>query len=112
MAGKYLRVKKDYKYDVVLSFAGEDRKYVKAVYECLTENGVNVFYDEFKEDELWGKDLYDYLDNIYRKEAKFCLMFLSEHYAKKLWTNHERKSAYQEKLARIIIGFNSLPFLI
>jgi hypothetical protein len=86
-------IKKDYKYDVVLSFAGEDRKYVKEVFKSLNENGIEVFYDEFKEDELWGKDLYVYLDNIYSKEAKFCLMFLSENYAKKLWTNHERQSA-------------------
>lgn len=84
--------KVDYKYDIVFSFAGEDRNFVKEVADCLTANGVNVFYDEFEEDKLWGKDLYVYLDNIYRKEAKFCLMFLSENYAKKLWTNHERES--------------------
>ena len=86
-------IKKDYKYEIVFSFAGEDRKYVKEVAECLIKNGITVFYDEFEEDKLWGKDLYDYLDNIYRNEAKFCLMFLSKDYANKLWTNHERKSA-------------------
>ncbi len=86
-------MEKKYKYDIVFSFAGEDRKYVKEVAECLIENEVKVFYDEFEEEKLWGKDLYDYLDNIYRNEAKFCLMFLSKDYSKKLWTNHERKSA-------------------
>jgi predicted MPP superfamily phosphohydrolase len=91
--GNYNMTDKNYKYDIVLSFAGEDRKYVKEVADCLKANGVNVFYDEFEEDKLWGKDLYVYLDNIYRQEAKICIMFLSKHYAKKLWTNHERESA-------------------
>lgn len=86
-------IKGHHKYDVVLSFAGEDRPYVKEVAYCLKTNGIKIFYDEFEEDKLWGKDLYVYLDNIYRKEAQFCVMFLSKHYAKKLWTNHERVSA-------------------
>ena len=86
-------INKDYKYDIVLSFAGEDREYAKEIAECLKANGVKVFYDEFEEHKLWGQDLYVYLDNIYRNEARFCLMFLSKDYAKKLWTNHERESA-------------------
>ena len=84
---------KNYKYDVVLSFAGEDREYVQKVAECLKSKGVEVFYDKYEESVLWGKDLYTHLDNFYRNEAKFCLMFLSENYAKKLWTRHERESA-------------------
>ena len=28
-----------------------------------------------------------------RIRARYCVMFLSEHYARKLWTNHERQSA-------------------
>lgn len=84
---------KNYKYDVVLSFAGEDREYVKEVAECLKANGIVVFFDEYEESVLWGKDLYTYLDNIYRNEARYCLMFLSEDYANKMWTNHERESA-------------------
>src|SRR6185295_17501669 len=34
-----------------------------------------------------------YLDEVYRKRARFCVMFISRHYAQKLWTNHERRSA-------------------
>lgn len=84
---------KEYKYQVALSFAGEDRVYADEVANCLRKNSVNVFYDNFEEDVLWGKDLYVYLDNVYRKESKFCVMFLSKNYAKKVWTNHERQSA-------------------
>ncbi len=83
----------EYKYEVTLSFAGEDRNYAEEVAKCLKTNGVEVFYDKFEEEVLWGKDLYVYLDNIYRIESRFCIMFLSRHYAKKVWTNHERESA-------------------
>jgi predicted MPP superfamily phosphohydrolase len=34
-----------------------------------------------------------YLSELYAHRASYCIMFLSEHYAKKLWTNHERKAA-------------------
>lgn len=80
-------------YDVVLSFAGEDREYVSQVANILNALSVKVFYDKFEEVELWGKDLYTYLDDIYQRKAKYCVMFISRAYAEKLWTNHERQSA-------------------
>ena len=40
-----------------------------------------------------GKDLYEHLSSVYKDQARYCVMFLSEHYAKELWPNHERKSA-------------------
>lgn len=83
----------DYKYDVALSFAGEERDYVERVAEFLRKNGVKVFYDKYEEIDMWGKDLYVHLDEIYRENAKHCVMFLSKNYAEKVWTNHERESA-------------------
>lgn len=81
------------KYDVALSFAGEDRKYVEAVANKLKKLTVRVFYDNFETENLWGKDLYTHLQNVYQKEAKYTIIFISKYYAKKLWTNHERKVA-------------------
>ena len=52
-----------------------------------------MFYDEYAEAELWGKDLYVHLTKVYRDESKFCLMLLSTDYAKKQWTSHERRAA-------------------
>ena len=80
-------------YDVALSFAGEDRDYVSKVAAALRSLNVDVYYDEFDSLNLWGKDLYVYLDEIYRKKARYCVLFLSAHYAAKAWTNHERRSA-------------------
>jgi hypothetical protein len=52
-----------------------------------------VFYDEYERVALWGKDLYQHLDDVYRNAARYCVLFVSKSYAKRLWTNHERKSA-------------------
>ncbi|MFC1514929.1 toll/interleukin-1 receptor domain-containing protein [Candidatus Omnitrophota bacterium] len=82
-----------FEFDVALSFAGEDRVYVEQVADYLKGRGANVFYDRYEKAVLWGKDLYVHLDEIYRKRAKYCVMFLSQYYASKLWTNHERQSA-------------------
>jgi hypothetical protein len=80
-------------YDVCLSFAGENRDYVSKCAEVLRNKGIRVFYDEYEEAELWGKDLYSHLHDIYSSFARYCVVFISEHYAKKLWTNHERRAA-------------------
>lgn len=80
-------------YDVALSFAGEDRTYAEALAGTLVCRGVSVFYDNYEKATLWGKDLYTYLSDLYQNKACYCVMFLSQNYAAKLWTNHERKAA-------------------
>lgn len=79
-------------YDVALSFAGEDREYAEELANAL-HGKTKVFYDGFEKAKLWGEDLYVYLSELYAHRARYCVMFLSEHYARKLWTNHERKAA-------------------
>lgn len=87
-------------YDVALSFAGENRDYVNEVAEILRSMGVRVFYDVFEEDNLWGKNLYEYLSDVYQNKARYTVIFISKFYNKKLWTNHERVAmqarAFQE----------------
>lgn len=80
-------------YDVALSFAGEDRPFVEKTAEYLKNNSVKVFYDEYEKTTLWGKDLYTHLQDVYYKNSKYTIMFVSKYYAEKLWTNHERKNA-------------------
>jgi len=82
-----------FEYDVCLSFAGEDRNYVKRVANVLKSRGVRIFFDEYEQIDMWGKDLYVHLDDIYQNTARFCVLFASKHYAKKVWSNHERQSA-------------------
>jgi hypothetical protein len=80
-------------YDVALSFAGEQRPYVEQVAEILKGKGVRVYYDEYDEVGMWGKDLYDHLADVYENQSRFAVMFISKEYAEKVWTNHERKAA-------------------
>lgn len=80
-------------YDIALSFAGEDRPFVEAVARELIRNKIRVFYDRYETATLWGKNLYDYLDEVYRNRATLCVIFLSKAYKERLWTNHERRSA-------------------
>jgi hypothetical protein len=85
-------------YDVALSFAGEDRRYVQEVAAHLTSAGITVFFDEFESVRLWGKDLVAHLQDIYQNRARFCVMFISEHYVTKPWPSHERRSAQARAL--------------
>lgn len=85
-------------YDVVFSFAGENREYVEAVANILRDQQVRLFYDDFEEVNLWGKNLAEHFDTIYRQSGKYCVMFISEHYARKPWTNYERRMAMDRAL--------------
>lgn len=95
---KASRRKRQCEYDVCLSFAGQDRVYVRRVAAALRDRGVRVFFDEYAETELWGKDLYAHLDQVYRDAARYCVLFISKHYARKVWTDHERESAQARAL--------------
>ncbi len=87
-----------YEYDVCLSFADEQRQYVQQIAEGLRARGVKVFYDGYERATLWGKDLNEHLDRIYRRSARYCIIFASKEYADKVWTNHERRSAQARAL--------------
>jgi hypothetical protein len=87
-----------FQFDVALSFAGEDREYVGNIADRLRARGIRVFYDQDEQATLWGKDLYEHLDDVYQRAARYCVLFASEHYARKVWTDHERKSAQARAL--------------
>jgi hypothetical protein len=86
------------KYDVALSFAGEDRTYVEAVANELSRMGVSVFYDGFEQVNLWGKDLAEHLGHVYGEDARFTVIFASRHYAAKAWPSHEKSFALSRHL--------------
>lgn len=88
-----MKHKKRYKYDFVLSFAGEDRELVESVKEHLKQNNFSVFYDFDETEILLGKDLTEYFSTLYQKDGRFCVMFISKYYINKPWTKWERRSA-------------------
>lgn len=88
-----------FEYEVALSFSGAERDYVRRVAERLKNSGVSVFFDEHEEVNLWGKDLVQHLDDVYRNKAQFSVVFISKSYAERVWTNHELRSVLARALA-------------
>lgn len=86
------------RYDVALSFAGEDRAYVEKVADALKAHGVKVFYDAHEQVGLWGKNLVDHLAEVYQNRSRFVVMFVSRHYVQKAWPTHERQHAQSRAL--------------
>ena len=82
-------------YDVCLSFAGEDREYVRRVADELQRSGVRYFYDEHNQVDLWGKNLQEHLTSVYRDQSLFAVLFVSKHYAEKPWAVLERRAALE-----------------
>lgn len=85
-------------FDVAITVAGPDREHARALAKRLEAAGVAVFYDEFFPGDLWGRNLSDTFDEIFRKKSRFCVMFISRAYAAREWTNHERQSALARAL--------------
>jgi hypothetical protein len=88
----------EYLFDVALSYAGEDGVYVERVAHAIAAAEVACFYDQQRRVELWGKNLYDELDLIFRAKSRHVVIFISKWYVEKPWTNHERRSAQARAL--------------
>ena len=82
----------EYEYEVALSFAGEQRPYVEEVARALHSRNISVFYDENEQVELWGKGLAEYFTDVFENRARMAVMFISEQYVNKVWTNLERRA--------------------
>lgn len=80
-------------FDIAISFAGEDRASAESLASALKSRGLRVFYDRDQQANLWGKDLYQHLADIYANKARFCVVLVSRHYVEKDWTRHELASA-------------------
>lgn len=80
-----------YKYDVALSFAGEQRDYVKKLAKYLSDLGITTFYDEDHKIQLWGQNVIEYLEKVYYKDSRYCVIFISKEYKEKCWTVLERE---------------------
>jgi len=78
---------------VAVSFAGEDRSLVESVLSRVKgQRDLKIFYDDDFKVESWGKDQVEYFTDVYTKQARFAIMFISDNYAKKMWTRLERRS--------------------
>ena len=87
-----------FEYDVALSFAGEQRNTAERLAQLVSDSGGRAFYDQYEQADLWGKNLYTHLHEIYNKTARYCIMLISQDYARKVWTSHEREAAQERAL--------------
>ena len=83
----------DQKYQVALSFAGEERAYVEEVARHLQDRSIAVFYDGFATVELWGRSGTEAFDDAFGRQSAYVVMFISAAYVSKAWPRHERRSA-------------------
>ena len=87
-----------FEYDVALSFAGEDREVAEEFANLLRAKNRRVYYDEYQPAELAGRDLAAHVAEIYRTKARYCVMFVSQYYPLKKWTEAERTAAREHAL--------------
>ena len=81
------------KYEVALSFAGEQRPYVEEVAKHLQRWSVAVFYDGFERNNLWGCNATEAFHEVFARNSNYVVMFISNEYVQKWWPRHERRSA-------------------
>jgi hypothetical protein len=86
------------RFDVAISFAGSERPLALALAKAVRAAGFSVFYDDFFPEQLWGKNLVIFFDEIFRKKARYCVIFVSQEYLKGKWTVHEARSAQARAL--------------
>ncbi|HKI35192.1 MAG TPA: toll/interleukin-1 receptor domain-containing protein [Gemmataceae bacterium] len=80
-------------FDLLLSFAGTERRYAQAIHAICAANGLRVFLDEEFQHEIWGANLVEYLDKTYRERGKYCLVLMSKSYRERAYTRVERHAA-------------------
>ncbi len=89
-----------FEFDMAVSFAGEDREFVESFVEGVQAAGRTVFYDADHAAEMWGADLAEFFEDVFRKRSRFAVLFISRHYAAKMWTRHERRAALARGLTQ------------
>lgn len=97
-------------YDFAFSFAGEDRALVEEIKKGL--NGFKIFYDYDYQSQLCGKDLYNHLRNLYMKQSKYVVCFLSKHYKQKIWTNLEWTAVKDRLMATFFASDFLIPIIL
>ncbi|MDA2803031.1 toll/interleukin-1 receptor domain-containing protein [Nocardiopsis suaedae] len=73
----------DIKYDIAVSFAGEQRGYVARFVEACKALGVSVFYDRDLTNEWWGNSFIREQRKVYGAKTRYFVPFISTEYLSK-----------------------------
>ena len=90
--------KGELEFDVLLSFAGPEREYARAIHDIANANGLRVFLDEEFQHEIWGENLVEYLDHAYRERGAYVLVLISGAYRERAFTRVERRAAFDRMI--------------
>jgi hypothetical protein len=90
-------------FDVAISYASEQREYASKLNDELSSKGVNVFYDKDQdlESQIWGKEMGEYLADIYQNKSRYCIMLISKAYVSKAWPTFERQNAIVRQIQQM-----------
>ena len=78
-----------YKYDIALSYAGEQKAYVSRVCRILKMKGLSVFFADDQQEELTGIDMTTKFYDVFHNQCFLIAAFVSDEYLKKDITMHE-----------------------
>lgn len=85
-------------FDLLLSFAGEEREYARAIHEICKANGLSVFLDEEFQHEIWGENLVEYLSYTYRERGRYVVLLVSEAYCRRAYTRVEWRASFDRMI--------------
>lgn len=88
-----------YKYDIGISYASEQKKYVKQLTDSLDKAGLEYFVDFNEPERLWGTYIPEELRKIYAEESRIILVILSSEYPEKAYTKFESRIACERELS-------------
>lgn len=91
----------DYQFDFVISYASENEHFARQLYGALESKGALVFFAPEYQATVWGVDLSEFLDDMYSKQGRFCILVVSKEYVSKQWTRHELRSAIGRSIEEI-----------
>ena len=80
---------KKHKYDVAISFAGEQRDYAQALASKLSALGICLFLADWEYESLWGNNLNSIFASVFNIDALYSVAIFSKEYKEKVWTRYE-----------------------
>lgn len=88
----------EFEYDVALSFAKEDRWIAEKFAGILKARNIEVYSDALENAGSTHRDMVLHLAEIIRTKARYCVMFVTQHYPLETWTEAERTYVQEHAL--------------
>jgi len=100
---KKVNIPRQVTYDVAISYASEQLAYASKLNDELSSNGISVFFDKEQnlESQIWGKEMAEYLADIYYNKSRFCIMLISRAYVSKAWPTYECQNAIARQIKQM-----------